>query len=352
MTEAQAIQKVTDLALEEVGYLEKASNSQLDSKTANAGYNNFTKYWRDAFPSYQGQYWCAIFVTWLLMQCFGVDAATKLLKHFPFVYCPTLAAKFTVQSTPKVGCIVLFHNGTRFSHTGFVIGVSGNTFTTVEGNTSSVAGVEPNGGGVFKKTHNVTSSTKFVYLDWSIVADIDTAQTKEEIIAWGFAIDNISHEEAVKLVPQLQKRYVSIYASDYIRGSQNSDGSWKIVIWSNLDIAKAAAMRNEIYEKNKSFLQNSQVYGEGVEGQQAVVVNGLTKEQAVKLVPQLQKKYAGVVLARDVYGYQNSYGTWDVRMYGSGVYEQADAGKIRNEVYEENKDILDDKQVNGFTFKY
>ena len=27
----------------EVGYLEKKSNAQLDSKTANAGYNNFTK---------------------------------------------------------------------------------------------------------------------------------------------------------------------------------------------------------------------------------------------------------------------------------------------------------------------
>ena len=35
------------LAQNEIGYLEKASNSQLDSKTANAGYNNFTKYARD-----------------------------------------------------------------------------------------------------------------------------------------------------------------------------------------------------------------------------------------------------------------------------------------------------------------
>ena len=35
------------IALAEVGYLEKASNEQLDDKTANAGKKNFTKYARD-----------------------------------------------------------------------------------------------------------------------------------------------------------------------------------------------------------------------------------------------------------------------------------------------------------------
>ena len=32
--------KVIDIALAQVGYVEKASNSQLDSKTANAGNKN------------------------------------------------------------------------------------------------------------------------------------------------------------------------------------------------------------------------------------------------------------------------------------------------------------------------
>lgn len=40
-------QKVITIALAEVGYLEKASNAQLDDKTANAGKKNFTKYARD-----------------------------------------------------------------------------------------------------------------------------------------------------------------------------------------------------------------------------------------------------------------------------------------------------------------
>lgn len=42
-----AIDKLIQTADNEVGYLEKSSNSQLDDKTANAGMNNYTKYWRD-----------------------------------------------------------------------------------------------------------------------------------------------------------------------------------------------------------------------------------------------------------------------------------------------------------------
>ena len=48
---------IVQVALGEVGYLEKASNSQLDSKTANAGYNNYTKYWV-WYGSLQGNPWC------------------------------------------------------------------------------------------------------------------------------------------------------------------------------------------------------------------------------------------------------------------------------------------------------
>ena len=38
------VDQVIKIAKAEVGYLEKASNSMLDSKTANAGNKNYTKY--------------------------------------------------------------------------------------------------------------------------------------------------------------------------------------------------------------------------------------------------------------------------------------------------------------------
>ena len=172
MTKAEAINKMIQTAKAEVGYLEKRSNSDLDSKTANAGDNNYTKYWRDIMPSYQGQPWCAAFVSWVLMQAFGQAAAKKLLKHWPYVYVPTLAGNFTNYANPQVGDIVMFKRGGVFTHTGIVTSVSGDYFTTIEGNTSGGSSIIANGGGVCSKGYYNSNlpGTKFARLDWGIVA--------------------------------------------------------------------------------------------------------------------------------------------------------------------------------------
>lgn len=167
----KAIEKVILIAKNEIGYLEKKSNSQLDSKTANSGSANYTKYWRDVKPSYQGQPWCACFVSWCFMKAFGLETAKKLLKHWPYVYCPTMSGLFTLNANPKVGDIVIFkHNGT-FTHTGLVTAVVGDRFYTIEGNTSGASGIIANGGGVCAKSYlnSQMPGTKFCTPDWKIV---------------------------------------------------------------------------------------------------------------------------------------------------------------------------------------
>lgn len=169
----KAIEKVILIAKNEIGYLEKKSNSQLDSKTANAGSSNYTKYWRDIKPSYQGQPWCAAFVSWCFMEAFGQEKAKKLLKHWPYVYCPTLGNLFTRNANPKIGDIVIFyHNGT-FTHTGIVTAVIGDRFYTIEGNTSGASGIIANGGGVCAKSYlnSQMPGTKFCTPDYSIVSN-------------------------------------------------------------------------------------------------------------------------------------------------------------------------------------
>lgn len=168
-----AIDKLIQIAKNEIGYLEKASNSQLDSKTANAGENNYTKYWRDIKPDYQGQPWCAAFVSWCMMKAFGLDTAKKLLKHWPYVYCPTMADLFTLNSNPKIGDIVIFYRNGTFTHTGIVIKVSGDRFWTVEGNTSGGSTIIANGGGVCQKSYYNSNlpGTKFCTPNYSLVKD-------------------------------------------------------------------------------------------------------------------------------------------------------------------------------------
>lgn len=171
-TIANAINKLIKIAKAEIGYLEKASNKNLDDKTANAGSANYTKYWAAIKPAYQGQPWCACFVTWCFVQAFGQAMAKKLLKHYPYVYCPTMASLFTLNANPKVGDIVIFkHNGT-FTHTGIVIAVNGGKFVTIEGNTSGASGIIANGGGVCQKSYYNSNlpGTKFCTPDYSLVS--------------------------------------------------------------------------------------------------------------------------------------------------------------------------------------
>lgn len=172
-TDMKAINKLIQIAKNEIGYLEKASNSQLDSKTANAGENNYTKYWRDIKPSYQGQPWCAVFVSWCFMEAFGQEKAKKLLKHWPYVYCPTLGNLFTKNANPKIGDIVIFYRNGAFTHTGIVTAVIGDMFYTIEGNTSGASGIIANGGGVCAKSYlnSQMPGTKFCTPNYSLVKD-------------------------------------------------------------------------------------------------------------------------------------------------------------------------------------
>ena len=142
------------IAEAEVGYTEKASNSQLDSKTANAGNKNFTKYGRDLFKAgffngnKNGFDWCAQFVTWCAWKltgknkkkteyilCVGGDLSAGCgfaLKYYK------AAGRF--DKTPKVGDQIFFKytdDDSTADHTGIVVRVTDSLVETIEGNSGS-----------------------------------------------------------------------------------------------------------------------------------------------------------------------------------------------------------------------
>ena len=165
-------QKVIDLALSQVGYLEKASNKDLDSMTGNAGSKNYTKYARDlAEVSFfngrkQGVAWCAVFVSWNFYKVFGKEAALKLLCQPSRDNCGAgckyarnyYKAKGQLFNDPQPGDQVFFYSKDKKSiaHTGLVYKVDSKKVYTVEGNTSGASGVIANGGGVCKKSYSLT----------------------------------------------------------------------------------------------------------------------------------------------------------------------------------------------------
>lgn len=168
-------QKVIDIALAEVGYLEKKSNSQLDDPTANAGTKNYTKYARDlaVYPFYNGSKtavaWCDVFVDWCFVQAYGLENALSLTCQ------PTDASRNygagckwsrnyyknkgkLHTSDPQPGDQIFFYSKDKssISHTGLVYKVDNKKVYTIEGNTSGASGVISNGGGVCKKSYSLT----------------------------------------------------------------------------------------------------------------------------------------------------------------------------------------------------
>lgn len=158
---------VINIALDEVGYLEKKSNKYLDDKTKNAGSANYTKYGRDMHKLYPSvmdfpAYWCDAFVDWCFQKAYGVSNAKKLVGGKFDDYTVNSAQLYKNKNAwgddPKLGAQIFFKNNKRICHTGLVYDFDTKYVYTVEGNTSGASGVIANGGGVCKKKYLRTSS--------------------------------------------------------------------------------------------------------------------------------------------------------------------------------------------------
>lgn len=143
--------QIIELALKYVGYKEKASNKDLYSFNDNAGKGNYTmfqheldaaRFWNNAKQGYE---WCTSFVAWVFWRMLGNDEAKRVLcltgdygaGCVSWVRYYKQAGRFF--DSPKVGD-QFFKKGSdgQPCHTGIVETVNGNTFTTIEGNTSNM----------------------------------------------------------------------------------------------------------------------------------------------------------------------------------------------------------------------
>lgn len=199
--------RVVEIALAEVGYLEKASNYGLDSKTANAGYNNYTKYNRDCgFGNGPIWYWCNSFVSWCAMKA-GVKSSI-VPKTASCAYTRDFfkaRGRLHLRSSgykPVAGDLVLFTtsgypNGS--GHIGIVHYSDNNYVYTIEGNTSSGSSVVPNGGSVCKKYYlrGKTSIYGYCHPNYTAVKVDDEMVTNVKIF-------NVANKKTVT-VPSIVK---------------------------------------------------------------------------------------------------------------------------------------------------
>lgn len=217
---------VVNKALSMVGYLEKKSNKDLYDKTANAGSNNYTMFaeWYD--EGLQGCAWCAMFVSWAAGTS-GVPT-TVFPKHS---YTPTGVNWFKSHGRwadagsyiPKLGDVIYYHNNVRACHVGLVTKCDGTYVYTVEGNTSSAAGVVANGGAVATKKYRLTYNKILGYGR----PDYDSIN------------GNLSTEEVKSIIKEKAPEVISKAITDYYakKASVGSPSSYATEAWDKMKSA-------------------------------------------------------------------------------------------------------------------
>ncbi len=224
-----------NIALAEVGYLEKKSSAQLDDKTANAGSANYTKYARDLFAagyysgSKQGVAWCSMFVDWCHYIAAGKNKAmAQTVSCQSGIYGASCTCSMSYyqaegrffKENPQPGDQIYFGSGKSSTHTGIVYKTDGKYVYTVEGNTSPQSGVVPNGGGVHKKSYLLTDSRILGYgrPKWSSTEKATTPK---------FSID-LSVLKKGSAGKQVQALQILLAASGCDCGSWGADGSFGV----------------------------------------------------------------------------------------------------------------------------
>jgi hypothetical protein len=157
----------------EIGYLEKKSNKDLDSKTKNAGNKNYTKYSRDIYEkaknllngNKQAKPYCAVGEIWVICEAcdWDIDKVRKVLCLDGSVDDGKAAAgvnslkayfkaKKRYDKKAEAGALIFFNYGgdKDVDHVGRVKKVTSTKVDTIEFNTT-----KDGKGGVWEKSYNI-----------------------------------------------------------------------------------------------------------------------------------------------------------------------------------------------------
>ena len=158
-------------------------NSQVGT---HEGANNYNKYAADPRITQllgwnaQNQPWCDIFTDEAFIDCFGLQIGAAMTYQSigrGSALCSASAQFFknngAWSGTPEVGDVVFFYVSGGINHQGIVTGISGNTITTVEGNSSDM---------VARRTYTIGSSQIAGYgrPKWSLVTQQSTTSQVEK----------------------------------------------------------------------------------------------------------------------------------------------------------------------------
>lgn len=174
----------------------------------------------------------------------------------------------------------------------------------------------------------------------------------------GIAIDNVSKDQAVKMVQRLQTEFAWTLLRDQVKAVKQNDGRYTLAI--------KTGKGNRLNKSVNRLSQELRSYYPGYMQQNVAIVNGDKDSATIEARNMPASAFAGkntfdvhmrnflkdILLDGQTYAEANSYGTYDVRIKGEG-FNDHDAPIVLKQIQEmgKAKDVkIDPSHIKGFKY--
>lgn len=209
-----------------------------------------------------------------------------------------------------------------------------------------------------------------VHGDWTIMQDYFIAQIQKYMNGStpnpspkpqpsgnknGIAIDNVTKEQAVKMVQRIQTKYAWTLLRDQVKRVLQPNKVYTLVITCDSKWKYENAV-NRLKQELKSYYPGYDQRNIAVPDMDKPIIHiearNLNDVQSKKMEGHMRNFLKDVLLDKQTYAEKNSYGTYDVRVKGEG-FNNTDAPIVLKEIQEmgKSKDVgINPAHIKGFKY--
>jgi N-acetylmuramoyl-L-alanine amidase CwlA len=209
-----------------------------------------------------------------------------------------------------------------------------------------------------------------VHGDWTIMQDYFIAQIQKYMNGStpnpapkpqptgnknGIAIDNITKDQAVKMVQRIQTKYAWTLLRDQVKRVLQPNKVYTLVItcdskWKYENAVNR--LKQELKTYYPGYMQQNIAIVDGDKPIIKIEARNLNDEQSKKMEGHMRNFLKDILLDGQTYAEANSYGTYDVRIKGEG-FNDHDAPIVLKEIQEmgKAKDVgINPAHIKGFKY--
>lgn len=171
----------------------------------------------------------------------------------------------------------------------------------------------------------------------------------------GIAIDNVTKDQAVKMVQRIQTKYAWTLLRDQVKRVLQPNKVYTLVItcdskWKYENAVNR--LKQELKSYYPGYMQQNIAIVDGDKPIIKIEARNLNDEQSKKMEGHMRNFLKDVLLDQQTYAEANSYGTYDVRVKGEG-FNNTDAPIVLKEIQEigKAKDVgINPTHMKGFKY--